>query len=74
MVGIGKLLVLLGAVLVVVGLALMFAPKIPFLGKLPGDIHIKKDNVEFYFPLATSLLISVLLSAIFWLISYLSRK
>jgi hypothetical protein len=74
MVGIGKFLVLLGAVIALIGLALMFAPKIPFLGKLPGDIHIKKDNVEFYFPLATSIVVSLLLSGILWLISYLGRK
>ncbi len=74
MVGIGKLLVLLGGVLVFVGLALMFAPKIPFLGKLPGDIHIKKDNFEFYFPLATSILLSLVLSGILRLISYFGKK
>ncbi len=72
--GIGKLLVLLGGVLIVVGLALMFVPKIPFLGKLPGDIHIKKDNFEFYFPLATSVLLSVALSGILWLISHFGKK
>lgn len=72
--GIGKLLVLLGGVLVVVGLALMFAPKIPFLGKLPGDIHIKKDNFEFYFPLATSILLSLVLSGMLWLISHFGKK
>jgi hypothetical protein len=74
MVGLGKLLVLLGAVLVVVGLALMVAPKIPFLGKLPGDIHIKRDNFEFYFPLATSLLVSLVLSGILWLLSHFGKK
>lgn len=74
MAGVGKLLVLLGAVLVVVGLALMAAPKIPFLGKLPGDIHIKKDNFEFYFPLATSILLSLVLSGILWIISHFGKK
>lgn len=74
MVGIGKLLVLLGAVLVVIGLVLMVAPKIPFLGKLPGDIHIKKDNFEFYFPLATSVVLSLVLSGILWLISHFGKK
>ncbi|HXG37205.1 MAG TPA: DUF2905 domain-containing protein [Bacteroidota bacterium] len=74
MVGIGKLLVLLGAVLVVIGLVLMVAPKIPFLGKLPGDIHIKKDNFEFYFPLATSIVLSLVLSGILWLISHFGKK
>jgi hypothetical protein len=74
MIGMGKLLVLLGVVLVIVGLALMVAPKIPFLGKLPGDIHIKKDNFEFYFPLATSMVLSLVLSGILWLISHFGKK
>ncbi len=74
MVGFGKLLVLLGAVLVVVGLALMVAPKIPFLGKLPGDIHIKRENFEFYFPLATSIILSLVLSGILWLLSHFGKK
>jgi len=71
--GVGKLLVLLGTVIVVVGLALMFFEKIPYLGKLPGDIHVKKDNFEFYFPLATSVLISILLSAIVWVVNYFKK-
>ncbi len=66
MVQLGKLLVLLGAVIFIIGLVLIFSPKIPYLGKLPGDIHIKKDNFELYIPLATSLLISVALSGILW--------
>jgi hypothetical protein len=74
MVGIGKFLVILGAVLAAVGLLLMLAPKIPFLGKLPGDIHIKKDNFEFYFPLATSIVLSLVFSGILWLISYFGKK
>jgi hypothetical protein len=74
MVGMGKLLVLLGAVLAVVGLLLMLAPKIPFLGKLPGDIHIKKENFEVIIPLGTSILLSLVGSAILWLISFLSKK
>ena len=74
MVGIGKLLVVFGAVLVLVGLVLQFAPKIPYLGKLPGDIHIKKENFEFYFPLATSIVLSLLLSGVLWLISYFGKK
>ncbi len=72
--GIGKLLVLLGAGLVLVGLVLMAAPEIPLLGKLPGDFHIKRDNVEFYFPLATSIVLSVAMSAILWAISYFWKK
>lgn len=74
MFSVGKILVLFGAVMAGVGLLLMFFDKIPFLGKLPGDIHIKKENFEFYFPLATSIVLSLLVSGVLWLISYFGRK
>jgi len=70
----GKSLVFFGVIMVVVGLVLMFSDKIPFLGKLPGDIHIKKDNFEFFFPITTSILLSLLLSALLWIIAYLRGK
>jgi len=63
--GIGKLLILLGLVLVVLGGLLLFLPKIPFLGRLPGDIFYKGEKFSFYFPLTTSILISILLTLIF---------
>lgn len=72
--GAGKILVLFGAVMVVVGLLLMVFDKIPLLGKLPGDIHIKKENVEFYFPIVTSIVLSLVVSGIMWLISYFGKK
>jgi hypothetical protein len=62
-----RFLIILGGILVVVGLALLLLPKIPGLGRLPGDIVIKRENFTFYFPLGTSILISVILSLIFWL-------
>ncbi len=64
----GKALVLLGAVILVVGLLLLFAGKVPFLGRLPGDIVIKRQNFTFYFPLATSIILSLLISFILCLI------
>jgi hypothetical protein len=67
---IGKSLIIFGVILIAVGLFLTFFNKIPFLGKLPGDIYIQKKNFSFYFPLMTSLLISVVLSLIFWLWSH----
>jgi formate hydrogenlyase subunit 3/multisubunit Na+/H+ antiporter MnhD subunit len=69
----GRLFIILGAVLLAVGLWLTFAPHVSFgrLGRLPGDIHIKRDNFTFYFPLTTCILISVLLTLLF---SILSRK
>jgi dipeptide/tripeptide permease len=74
MVTLGKNLILLGAVIIAVGMIILAAPKIPYLGKLPGDIHIKKGNFEFYFPLATSIVVSVIISGILWLISHGSKK
>jgi len=52
----------------------MFFDKIPLLGKLPGDIHIKKENTEFYFPIVTSLVLSLGFSGLIWLISCFSKK
>lgn len=60
----GKTIIIFGVVLVVLGVLLVASPKIPFLGKLPGDVLIKKDGFTFYFPLATSILISILLTLI----------
>jgi hypothetical protein len=65
---IGRLLIVIGAVLVLVGLVLTFAGRIPGLGRLPGDLHIQRGNWSFYFPLATSLVLSVVLSIVFWLV------
>jgi len=62
--GLGKFLILLGTIIICLGLLLTFIPKIPYLGKLPGDIYIKKGNFTFYFPLATSVLLSILLTII----------
>ena len=66
----GRLLVIVGSVLLILGLILWLSPKIPWLGKLPGDITYKRDNFTFYFPLGTCILLSVILS----LILYFFRK
>jgi len=71
---IGRSLVVFGLLMVCLGMLLMFYDKIPFIGKLPGDINVKKDNFQFYFPITTSVIISIILSLIMWLISYLNRK
>jgi hypothetical protein len=65
----GKILIFFGFFLILIGLIFSFVEKIPYLGKLPGDIYIKRENFTFYFPLGTSILISVVLSIIFYLIS-----
>lgn len=67
----GHLLIVLGIALLLAGLLSTVAHKIPFLGKLPGDIHIQKKNFSFYFPLGSSLVISIILSLI---LSMLTRK
>lgn len=64
--GLGKSLILIGIIIIVIGLFAAYGPKIPYLGKLPGDIHVKKDNFVFYFPLATSIIISVILSLVLY--------
>ena len=67
----GKLLVFAGIFIVIVGLAFMLAGKhlIAWLGHLPGDLTFRKGNMTFYFPLGTSVLVSVILSFIIWLIN-----
>ena len=65
----GKILILFGFLLVILGIFVSFFEKIPYLGKLPGDIYVKKGNFTFYFPLASCVLISVILSLVFYLIS-----
>jgi hypothetical protein len=62
---VGKLLVLFGVVLVLLGGLLLLGGKIPFLGRLPGDIVIRREHWSFYFPLTTSIVISVLLTLLF---------
>jgi NAD/NADP transhydrogenase beta subunit len=63
----GKWLILLGLVIAAVGAILTFAGKIPWFGKLPGDIYIKRESFSFYFPLATCIIISIIVSFILWL-------
>ena len=62
----GKSLVLLGLVLVVAGAVLWASPSVPLLGRLPGDIYIRRGNFSFYFPLTTCVLVSALLSLLFF--------
>ncbi len=65
--GLGRLLIIMGLVLVAAGVIISIAPRIPWLGRLPGDIYIKKENFSFSFPLTTCILLSLLLSLILWL-------
>ncbi len=66
--GFGWMLLVLGLVIAGVGLVWILAPSIPWLGRLPGDIRIERDNFRFYFPLVTCLLLRLLLSLVLWVI------
>jgi hypothetical protein len=64
---IGKMLIILGGLIALAGVILLLAHKIPYIGRLPGDIYVKKENFTFYFPLTTCIVVSIILSLIFWL-------
>lgn len=66
---IAKVMILIGAVMIAAGVVIMVFPRLPFGGKLPGDILIKKENYTFYFPLATSIVISIIISLILYFIN-----
>jgi len=70
----GKYLIAIGVIIVVVGLILAFFPKMNFFGKMPGDIQIKRENFSFYFPIVTCILISTLLTLVFWFVNFISKK
>jgi hypothetical protein len=64
----GKALVLIGLVVIAVGVVVMLAGRLPWLGRLPGDISIQRGNWTFYFPLGTSIVLSIVLTLVLWLI------
>src|SRR5260370_29955742 len=64
---VGKLLVVFGVLIALAGVALMLAGRVPWLGRLPGDIHVQRGAWTFYFPLATSLLLSLVLTLVLWI-------
>jgi hypothetical protein len=65
---IGKFFITFGIVIIIVGSLLLLSGKVTWLGRLPGDIIVQKKNFTFYFPLATCILLSILLTFIFWII------
>lgn len=70
----GRALLWFGAVILTVGALLYFNGRLPFrLGRLPGDIAYRGKNTSFYFPIVTCLVLSVVLSLVFWLISHFRR-
>lgn len=63
-----KILIFFGVVLVLVGAGILVFQRFPFLGRLPGDIIIKRDNFTFYFPITTGIVLSIILSIILYLV------
>jgi len=61
----GKILILLGVFIVLIGVLLLIGEKIPWVGRLPGDILVRKKNFTFYFPITTSIIISIILTLLF---------
>jgi Protein of unknown function (DUF2905) len=74
MIGLGKLLLLLGCIMAAIGIAVLIAGRVGLpLGRLPGDMVYRGKNTAFYFPLATSIILSIVLTLIFWIISHVRR-
>ena len=65
----GKILISIGLLLAILGVIFTFGNKLPFVGRLPGDIAVERKNYSFYFPVATCIIISVVMSFILWLFS-----
>jgi hypothetical protein len=72
--GLGKILLIVGGIIVILGLILIFSQHIPFLGKLPGDIFVKRDGFSFYFPIVTLLILSILITIIVNVILHFLNK
>ena len=62
----GRTLIILGIVIIALGALFTFGGKIPWLGQLPGDIYIQRDRFNFYFPIATCIVISILISVVLY--------
>ena len=65
--------VIFGVLIAAIGAVWLFAPSVPWLGKLPGDIVIDRENFQFYFPVTTCILLSLVLTGIMWVVRYFSR-
>jgi len=72
--GIGKILIFAGIGIAVIGLIIFLGSKIPFFGRLPGDINIRRENFSFYFPISTSILVSIILTIIINIVLFLIFK
>jgi hypothetical protein len=72
--GIGRALVIAGVVIAVMGLGLMFADRVPFIGRLPGDLRLGGDGWTVYIPIATSIVVSLVLTMALSLFAWLARR
>ena len=72
--GIGRALVIAGVVIVVIGVALMLADRVPLVGRLPGDFTLRGDGWTVYAPIATSIVVSLVLTAALSLFAWLARR
>jgi len=70
-INIGKVLIAFGLLITIAGVVLVLVGRVPWIGRLPGDIHVQRGNFTFYFPLATSLLLSVVLTLVLY---FLGRR
>ena len=69
----GWFLIVAGLVIAGIGVVWLIGPSIPWLGKLPGDMAIERENYKFYFPIVTCILLSVLLTGVMWLVRFFSK-
>lgn len=65
----GKILIIIGLFIIILGILFLFAGRIPWIGRLPGDIVIERKNINIYIPITTSIILSILLTIIFWFLS-----
>lgn len=65
----GKILIIIGLFIIILGILFLFVGRIPWIGRLPGDIVIERKNINIYIPITTSIIISILLTIIFWFLS-----
>lgn len=65
----GKILIIIGVFIIILGILFLFAGRIPWIGRLPGDIVIERKNINIYIPITTSIILSILLTIIFWFLS-----
>lgn len=65
----GKILIIIGLFIIILGILFLFVGRIPWIGRLPGDIVIERKNINIYIPITTSIILSILLTIIFWFLS-----